>query len=508
MGRKSFETFAKNFPKLLNEAAFSPAARRTLLAIANANQGDEGAVRFGVRAARALTVYDIGLHTNERPIYNALLYGPYDGPQLDLALALARSYIGKPINGMLPATVIDCSAFPPGLHPMALSRLVGPLMRENQQLPRLFNEAHQLPDIFSRAGPELLPLPIYEKALTGKFQSLIMQISEIAPSGPEIAEELIAAFNALSKKLEDLHEQIMIAHSPYRSVIIFDAIEFASPELLSDVIRPMLRFGYLSEDATFNNSLVLLTMYDPLKTFSRAGDVGFVYHENKDLYPRVRKALLKSLDYRGVTLDVGDQLIVTGPRHPISQQFRLERLIEDARKPFRPYKVRMEFLKDFKRFLIEKSRDPNYGQNFEELSEFPSNRLNEVIDRYVYLPLAQAMENGLVHKRCRIKFVRPASKDDPTTLKIDGVKIFGTSEKIQKHDIADALEANQIFKPKMRETPEFLKLKKHGEQLYAATKVALQSLQAQAFANKIAEDQAARHGTAESVPESEEPSES
>lgn len=436
--------FGNDHPELHDLASFSKPAREVLFGVSAANRGDPGTVRFAVRAARALTIYDEGVHRRNRPIFAALLYGPRNGPQRELALALAEQYIGKPVNGMPALHTIDCAEYPPGTNPLALTRLIGPRM-PNSPTPSLWSDICDEADKLSRTGPDVLPLRNiirwFLEEVQKAFNELQPFVARFTERGETIAkdsfEKLIAEANTLLKEIQGAETQIIEAHTPYRSVILFDGVEFGSPELLGSIIRPILKTGFLSEEATFHNSIILLTMYDPLDAFTH-GDIGFApsprgkaKQTSLERYLQIRRALQKNPSFRGIVHDIGEQLIIVGPKSEKSQEHLCKRRLAEIRMAMRKLAVRVEFSAELKAVLVKRSASP-------ETQEFSTERLDELIDHYVRLPLAQTIAQGELSAGKTMKF----------ELKEDGMATLphisdlpGGNAPITRKEAADAFEA-------------------------------------------------------------------
>jgi hypothetical protein len=360
------------FEELENPRGFSPDAREVLFRVANANLGDEGTTRLAIRLARAITIFRAGLHRGTRPIFPVALVLNRDAP-LRAILNAIGTWIGEPLDGTAPVTIVDCPSY-----------------TSQHDLSKMFvtlAQIHTRADTIARAGREYLPLERlaeeFKRGL-GKQEELLAYVQ---PEARKWIGELNAAMIAILLRLK-----------PLRSIIVFDDLEAGSPELIEAVRQLVTRGRIVGSNFLLDlrYSIIIITVYE-------RDDDGITETGEGSSREKFRAALkrLRHSTLRGLADDLGDHIIVIGPTTEAAQRARLEELLEDCAKRLRFANIEVSFTDDFKTAILEESRDP------EAPTHFPNQRLEDKIEQYVLLPLAEAVEEGQLFEGMSLTFVAP-----------------------------------------------------------------------------------------------------
>jgi hypothetical protein len=398
----------------LEDDTFGPEAQQVCEALERSNPEDRGVMRFAKRTARAITAFEGGFTHAAFPLGAFLLFGSPHSPILEYAQLLSQTWIGSRDDGERSCVYIDCAGIVSARGTTEFSRLTGPPTKYPNypiaQLPALSEYAVTEADFTIRMGEKERALQKFRQEFLNSQRPLIEQFGGIPVP--------------LHERLEQEFKKIRDEGAPYRSVIVVDNLEFAPPDLLSEIIRPMLNPATLQvlglqgiEHVSFATSIVILIMHDRwnwMKT--QAMPLGFTKPRqpeiSDDIYRMVRQNLLEDPRFSGLTNDIGDNLILMGLRTALHQQkeFR-ERLTRLARTFADNFEIQTTWSDEFLEMLVKESFDPDLGF-------FTERRSESAFEKCAELPLAKKIIGGGVQRKTAISFV---TREDKKTSSVSPV---------------------------------------------------------------------------------------
>lgn len=332
------------------------------------------------------------LNDPKRPIAVLMFAGPSGIGKTYFAEELAYALIGEPKGGLSPLVKIDCASLslnhtvasltgsPPGY--------IGYKDKVNLEMVGDYDRE-------KRAKEEMVNDEIVE------FEEMIFSSDEIS------SKNRLKIKNHLSMTRQKINEHF----SPFRSVVVFDEIEKADPNIQSQLLR-ILDEGEIDllsgRKINFKGSIIILTTNvgtkQVLAEHIRKKGIGFSVPNKKklekdsDLNDRIRRQVLREIldDKKGhfkpeLLSRIGKQGIIVFNVLGYEDYRRiLDLRLGEIQKVMAkssnkgPGKLKVSYVEGFKDFLIKEGISDEFG----------ARALNNIIDKYVRVPIAENILSG------------------------------------------------------------------------------------------------------------------
>src|SRR3989344_5467923 len=403
--------------EVFNPTRFPPRAVAIFEAVRGVNPTCRRTRRAAERLARADAIYESGFSPAlpHGPLYKTLWFGPHAAPMTQMAQAASRALCGGSLpDGSPPLITVQCAEFM-GPYPHIVQPLISPTgdPRTGYVRPaRLSQQEIERPHLQIKTAAERVPIERWNKA----FEKMIKThfFGPLIQKAAEQEQEMLARF--ANQELERME----LAYAPYNAVVVFEGLEMLSPALLTQVLTPILRTGFLpiegGEPTDFRNTIVIMTMRDPFDIMRKGQSLGLLHNEtelsgNRAQYLKVLKALEESA--WGLLLpDLRDQFLLIGDRTKEAQvQLLLQRLMPIV-EALKRKRISISFPEEFCKTIIDKSRHP-LSQDDED-GGFSDALLDDIIEEFIVRPLACATIEGRLtpESDLRFEFSKTADTDE------------------------------------------------------------------------------------------------
>lgn len=342
---------------------FSPKGKEVFEVIISLQEDDERVRLFAKRFARTVTSSDAGTIGKSGPLENFLLCGTSFSSIPLLVHVAAETWLGKPWDGSLPFTYIDCSAYH-AVYPGMLAPLVGPLPPDALGFygaPLLGQIG--IPNLKVRRGDHLSVLEQWADGFQKRWREHILEL------GGEAAEFYRSFRLMVSEEWRKIYDEEVKKNGPLLSLIFFDGVDRASPPL-QELILQILRTASLplanGIEANFSNSVIIMSVYRNEKML-RSGEMGFSKKRSSHAsslvedYQKVRSHLREDITSMPFVLAVAENFIIINERNRESQRKRIKSELEKIRSVWAKHGIALHcsdafiegFLDDTKEIIPE-----------------------------------------------------------------------------------------------------------------------------------------------------------
>jgi ATP-dependent Clp protease ATP-binding subunit ClpA len=205
-------------------------------------------------------------------------------------------------------------------------------------------------------------------------------------------------------------ENEYVANKPYCSVIVFDEIEKAHPNIWNVLLQIMeegeLQLGKSNKKTNFNNSIIILTTNIGQRDIQGMlkGGIGFKLPQqdiqNQDLDQKIYETVKEGVKKRfPPELFKRLDLVVFRPLKEedfvkildiflLDEQERLDKLTKTVSR----LSIELEYTAAAKKFLLEKGIDIHYG----------ARTLRATIEKYIRAPISNALSSGEIKRGDKI----------------------------------------------------------------------------------------------------------
>ena len=428
---------------ILKDNFFGVEARKVHDALFRSNPHDKGVQRFARRAARAITAFEGGFVHKARPLGAFLIFGSPHAPLLEYAATLAETWLGSRTDGELPYLYVDCLGARNARGTTEFTRLTGPpTVYPNYpfiRLPLLAEQSLIGTDFSNRRGAEEKALRDFQEKFIADHNDLWQKLGGMPP--------------LILQRFTQERQRIYEEGKPYRSVVIFDNLEFALPDLISDVIRPTLHPASLQtlgmsgiEVTSFTTSIIILIMHDQWNWLKiNENPLGFAKPAENGLsdekYRTIRQNLLENPLFSGLTHDIADSLILMGFRTSQQQKTQFKERFEEFKRKFETYAhINITWTEAFLEMMIEESFD-------QDLGFFTQRRTDRAFEKYVEHPLAHEVAQKEIRHKSIVSFDMEEDTDK---------KVFSPSYSIQngEGEPLTPQEVTAILEKEARKEPD------------------------------------------------------
>ncbi|MBI4114749.1 MAG: hypothetical protein HY445_02815 [Candidatus Niyogibacteria bacterium] len=405
---------------------FSDDGQRVYEGILSLQKDDERTRRFARRFARAATAFDGGTTDPSQPLKQFILYGSIFAPIPLLVKTASDLWIGMPQDGSLPFTYIDCGAF----RSPDRGTLI-PLIGASDQAQTAFRSHAILARIdiphFKARSTDIKFLFDWVEWYLKKF------IGTIRRKSPQ---QFISYFEAaITEQEAKIREEEIKNNGPFKSVIFFDNIQYASAPL-QEIIFQILSNGTIFLPAgriSFQNSVIILGMYEEKLSGEIAGFSRTIGKNAAKNYEEIRKELIliNPFIHRGA-----GNLIVVNERTRENQKHRIESELARLREKFKKIDIILEFSSTFIEGFIDQTSE---FIEHEAKTIYTESRIISGIERYISNAIARLIAHKELIGGSKLYFDRhPKTNGKQFDIALDWEK--GTGEIIVPDDIRTPID--------------------------------------------------------------------
>ena len=434
------------FPELSDPDEHLPGAGQRMLNIIAANPTDVGLTRLAIRIGRDFTTYESGFHGTHQPWSVVMIVGGKNASFNAILDEIAIAAIGE-YRPDVPAWHEIRGAEFGRDDEFKRAMLIGPPADSGGKRPELWMTTWSYADFMSRTAEEMDPLKELDHEAAQYFAAYTERLAGLRPD--KVSEqrlitirETIGEFTLKIKSAQQKIESSMDTEkNPPRGIIGFTDIDRMDKGLVAGIVSPILRHGFLTvprakdqygniffDTETYRDTMIVFTVRVPDRILRHRFYDGRNVSQRR--YERVRRYLERIRSLKPILDELGDRIHVVGDPATESQRVRLEWMLNLNKGRLARLEIKTTYTDLFKEFLVEKSRDPDRPD------VFPLNRIQEVVARYVRIPLAQTAARGELRRGCSLIFDAPPEGGDP--LRPAVVSPTEESEALTRDQISEA----------------------------------------------------------------------
>jgi ATP-dependent Clp protease ATP-binding subunit ClpC len=353
--------------------------------------GQDRAIR---RLLRAVASYYSDLKDPRRPIGGYIFAGPTGVGKTWMAKVSARHFLGGHDRNRDYMTRIDCST-----------------LSQEHEVARLTGSppgyiGYGEPPILSQKHIDSYHFDVKVGKDNGTFATHLKNLETTRGQIDVLFQDEGMQGNGAAFRLENEY----VANKPYCSVIVFDEIEKAHPNIWNVLLQIMeegeLQLGKSNKKTNFNNSIIILTTNIGQRDIQGMlkGGIGFKLPQqdiqNQDLDQKIYETVKEGVKKRfPPELFKRLDLVVFRPLKEedfvkildiflLDEQERLDKLTKTVSR----LSIELEYTAAAKKFLLEKGIDIHYG----------ARTLRATIEKYIRAPISNALSSGEIKRGDKI----------------------------------------------------------------------------------------------------------
>jgi len=345
--------------------------------------GQDRAIR---RLLRAVASYYSDLKDPRRPIGGYIFAGPTGVGKTWMAKVSARHFLGGRDRNRDYMTRLDCST-----------------LSQEHEVARLTGSppgyiGYGEPPILSQKHIDSYHFDVKVGNDNGTYATHLKNLEGIRAQIDSVFKNARAQEDGDGTDFENEY----VANKPYCSVIVFDEIEKAHPNIWNVLLQIMeegeLQLGKSNKKTSFNNSIIILTTnvgqrdiqemlkYNHPKTDEDRKDFDNRIYEVvkgkvKDKFP---PELFKRLDLVVFRPLKEEDFVKILDIFLLEEQERLDKLTKTASR----FAIEIEYTDGAKKFLLEKGIDIHYG----------ARTLRATVEKYIRAPISNALSSGEIKR--------------------------------------------------------------------------------------------------------------
>ena len=353
--------------------------------------GQDRAIR---RLLRAIASYYSGLKDPKRPIGGFIFAGPTGVGKTWMAKVSARHFLGGRNKNRDYVTRIDCST-----------------LSQEHEVARLTGSppgyvGYGEPSILSQKHIDSYHFDVKVGNDNGTFATHLQNLESVRAQMDSFFKNTAAQENGGGTDFENEYA----ANKPYCSVIVFDEIEKAHPNIWNVLLQIMeegeLQLGKSGKKTNFSNSIIIFTTNIGQRNIQGMfkGGIGFklpqqdIQSQDLDhkIYETVEEGvkkrfppeLFKRLDLVVFRPLKEEDFIKILDIFLLEEQERLDGLTRTASR----FAIEIEYTATAKKFLLEKGIDIHYG----------ARTLRATVEKYIRAPISNALSSGAIKRGDKI----------------------------------------------------------------------------------------------------------